>query len=115
MKGEFDLVVCAAGWGSVDVINHFIDKPPELRPVSGQTLKYKSDIKQSLNIVKGTKSIIWNINDVYVGSTSIKSDMPSLEELNIESVKLEEFISKTIDSSINLELTKRLITLVLES
>ncbi len=106
IKGDFDLVVCAAGWGAVDIIDHFIESGPKLRAVSGQTLKYKCEEKQSLNIVKGTKSIIWNSNEIFVGSTSIKSDKPTLEELNNESAKLEEFVSETIDNSVKLEQLK---------
>jgi glycine/D-amino acid oxidase-like deaminating enzyme len=71
--------------------------------VSGQTLRYHSDVKQFLNIVKGTKSIIWNGNDIFVGSTSIKSESPSLIELKKERDELKTFLLETVDADVELK------------
>lgn len=102
IKKDFDLTICAAGWGSSNILEGFIDNAPTLKPVSGQTLRYRSDVRQYINIVKGTKSIIWNGNDIFVGSTSIKSESPSLMDLKKERDELKTFLLETVDKDVEL-------------
>ena len=102
LRKDYDLVVLAAGWGGVDILKKYINNIPDFRPICGQTLKFKANVKHHLNIVKGTKSIIWDGNDIYVGSTSIKSNDPSILELNTEREELMKFVKSTIGKDISL-------------
>ena len=103
LETSYDLRIICSGYKTKEIIESISDVKLNLKPVSGQTLNFSTSKDLKINIVKGTNSIIWSGNRIYVGSTSIKDDCPSKEVLQSEFDKLDKYTKSYIKADLKLE------------